>query len=158
MGDELPKGTAKIVFVVGGAFLLVLTIVLVVAASGPTGGGATIGPPDPPRSIAPAPSSAAAKGEEPCYLYMIEGNLLDLPVSLDRVPTFVSRAALLEYADARLAKSEARAVEAMKGLATLESRGARVEVVTFDLLSMKIIGSKGPAWVHPTWCQDAPPR
>jgi hypothetical protein len=137
------------VAIVGGVFLACLGAVLCAEVrSMLASGGATVGPPD------PVPSAK----EKPCYLYVTEGNVLGLAPSLQFIPTFTTRDALLAYADARLAGNAPASVDSLKGLASLEKRGARADVAWFDLVSMQIVGSKGRAWIHPTWCQEAAPR
>ena len=115
-------------------------------------------------SAAAAQASAAAAAttpnaaESPCFLYVTEGNLLELDPALTMIPTFKTRDALATYTAARLARSAPASVNAIAGLASLEKRGTKADVVRFDLVSMEIVTSKGRAWIHPTWCHDDPER
>lgn len=153
--NDVPPRTWKWVLALLGIFVVALTFWLVSAVKSvlPNGQPAHIAPPDPtPRTI-----PTITFTESPCFLYMIEGNILGLSESLDYIPTFATRAELLAFSDARMAKSEAAAVKAMQHLASLEKRGTKVNVVRFDLISMEVVTTKGRAWIHPTWCQDEPP-
>lgn len=154
---EFSKGTGRNVIIVSGVFLACLGAALCAQIRDLPQGGATVGPPE-ARPTPPRVSSTAAAAESPCFLYLTAGNVLGLPPNMALIPTFASRDALLAYAEARLAGNAPASVDSLKGLASLEKRGARAEVLGFDLVSMQVVGSKGRAWIHPTWCHDDPPR